>query len=39
MLMAPSTPTASIAATISSAFTDAGQFGSLSHGRFGEFFS
>ena len=39
MKIAPSTPTLSIAATISSPVTCAGQFGTLCHGRFGVFAS
>jgi hypothetical protein len=38
-LIAPSTPTLSIAATISSPETWAGQFGTLAQGRFGVFAS
>jgi hypothetical protein len=37
--IAPSTPTLSIAATISSPVTCAGQFGTLNHGRCGVFAS
>ncbi len=36
MLTAASTPTASMAATISSALAEAGQFGVFNQGRFGE---
>jgi hypothetical protein len=39
MKMAPSTPTVSIAATISSPVTCAGQFGTLCQGRCGVFAS
>src|SRR5947208_10885081 len=39
MKMAPSTPTLSIAATISSPVTWGGQFGTLCQGRFGVFAS
>jgi hypothetical protein len=39
MKIAPSTPTLSIAATISSPVTCGGQFGTVAHGRFGVFAS
>jgi hypothetical protein len=39
MKIAPSTPTLSIAATISSPVTWSGQFGTLCQGRFGVFAS
>src|SRR5262249_55717048 len=39
MKIAPSTPTSSIAATISSPVTCSGQFGTLCQGRFGVFAS
>ena len=39
MKIAPSTPTLSIAATISSPVTWAGQFGTVCQGRFGVFAS
>ena len=39
MKIAPSTPTLSIAATISSPVAEGGQFGTLCQGRFGVFAS